>query len=66
MNLPKLPSSDNLKIGARVTAAGGLGIHIGNLLIWWMDKGLALPMNDTVNGAILGICAIAAGWALKD
>ena len=66
MNLPKLPSSDNLKLGARVTAAGGLGIHVGNLMVWWLNAGLSIDTPDKIEASILGICAIAVGWALKD
>lgn len=56
---------NTLKINPRV-AAGGIGAHLGNLLIWGIRDGIGLSLPDTVEGSIIALSAFLAGWALKD
>ena len=56
---------DILKINPRV-AVGGIGAHLGHLLIWGIRDGIGLSLPDTVEGSIIALAAFVAGWAVKD
>ena len=56
---------DILKINPRV-AVGGIGAHLGHLLIWGIRAGIGLSLPDTVEGSIIALAAFVAGWAVKD
>ena len=56
---------DKLKIQPRV-AATGIGAQLGILIVWGLRDGIGLSPGDTEVGAIIGLCAFFAAWALKD
>lgn len=56
---------DALKIKAKV-AGGGIGGHLGILLVWLLNQKLGAGLGETEIGAVIALCSFLASYLVRE